>query len=148
MGFADYFLIVWDYVKFAKKSNIYVGPGRGSAGASLIAYCLGITDIDPIKYNLLFERFLNPERVSMPDIDIDFEHEKREEVINYCINKYGKKKVVPIITFGTLGAKQALRDVGKAMDIELGLIDSLCKLIESVGLLYTINFKIEKIVLI
>ena len=90
-----------------------------------------ITDVDPIKYNLLFERFLNPERVSMPDIDIDFEHEKREEVINYCINKYGSKRVVPIITFGTLGAKQALRDVAKAMDIELGLVDSLCKLIDS-----------------
>jgi len=131
MGFCDYFLIVSDYVKYAKENNIIVGTGRGSAVGSLVSYCLMITDVDPIKYNLLFERFLNPERVSMPDIDIDFEHEKREEVINYCINKYGSKRVVPIITFGTLGAKQALRDVAKAMDIELGLVDNLCKLIDS-----------------
>ena len=131
MGFCDYFLIVSDYVKYAKDNNIIVGTGRGSAVGSLVSYCLRITDVDPIKYNLLFERFLNPERVSMPDIDIDFEHEKREEIIDYCIEKYGKKKVVPIITFGTLGAKQAIRDVGKSMDIELGLIDALCKLIDS-----------------
>ena len=131
MGFCDYFLIVSDYVKYAKENNIIVGTGRGSAVGSLASYCLMITDVDPIKYNLLFERFLNPERVSMPDIDIDFEHEKREEVINYCIQKYGAKKVVPIITFGTLGAKQAIRDVGKTLDIELGLIDNLCKLIDS-----------------
>ena len=131
MGFCDYFLIVSDYVKYAKDNNIIVGTGRGSAVGSLVSYCLMITDVDPIKYNLLFERFLNPERISMPDIDIDFEHEKREKVINYCIEKYGSKKVVPIITFGTLGAKQALRDVAKAMDIELGLIDNLCKLIDS-----------------
>ncbi len=131
MGFCDYFLIVSDYVKYAKDNNIIVGSGRGSAVGSLVSYCLMITDVDPIKYNLLFERFLNPERVSMPDIDIDFEHEKREDVINYCINKYGKKRVVPIITFGTLGAKQALRDVGKAMDIELKSVDNMCKLIDS-----------------
>ena len=131
MGFCDYFLIVSDYVNYAKENNIIVGTGRGSAVGSLVAYCLMITDVDPIRYDLLFERFLNPERVSMPDIDIDFEHEKREQVINYCIKKYGEKRVVPIITFGTLGAKQALRDVGKAMDIEQGLIDSLCKLIDS-----------------
>ena len=131
MGFCDYFLIVSDYVEFAKKNNIIVGTGRGSAVGSLVSYCLMITDVDPIKYNLIFERFLNPERVSMPDIDIDFEHEKREEVINYCINKYGEKKVVPIITFGTLGAKQAIRDISKSMDIELGLVDSLCKLVDS-----------------
>ena len=131
MGFCDYFLIVSDYVKYAKENNIIVGTGRGSAVGSLVSYCLMITDVDPIKYNLLFERFLNPERISMPDIDIDFEHEKREEVIKYCINKYGSKKVAPIITFGTLGAKQAIRDVAKAMDIELGLVDNLCKLIDS-----------------
>jgi len=131
MGFCDYFLIVSDYVKYAKENNIIVGTGRGSAVGSLVSYCLMITDVDPIKYNLLFERFLNPERVSMPDIDIDFEHEKREEIINYCIEKYGSKRVVPIITFGTLGAKQAIRDVGKVMDIELGLIDNICKLIDS-----------------
>ena len=131
MGFSDYFLIVSDYVKYAKENNIIVGTGRGSAVGSLVSYCLGITDADPIKYNLLFERFLNPERVSMPDIDIDFEHEKREEVINYCIEKYGKKRVVPIITFGTLGAKGAVRDVGSSMGIDPKLIDSLCKLIDS-----------------
>lgn len=131
MGFCDYFLIVADYVRYAKENNIIVGTGRGSAVGSLVSYCLMITDVDPIKYNLLFERFLNPERISMPDIDIDFEHIKREDVINYCINKYGSKKVVPIITFGTLGAKQAVRDVAKAMDIELGLVDRLCKLIDS-----------------
>ena len=131
MGFCDYFLIVSDYVKYAKENNIIVGTGRGSAVGSLVSYCLMITDVDPIKYNLLFERFLNPERISMPDIDIDFEHEKREDVINYCIEKYGSKKVVPIITFGTLGAKQAIRDVGKSLDIELGLVDTLCKLIDS-----------------
>ena len=131
MGFCDYFLIVSDYVKYAKEHNIIVGTGRGSAVGSLVSYCLGITDADPIKYNLLFERFLNPERISMPDIDIDFEHEKRDEVINYCIEKYGKKKVVPIITFGTLGAKGAVRDVGSSMGIDPKLIDSLCKLIDS-----------------
>lgn len=131
MGFCDYFLIVSDYVRFAKENNIIVGTGRGSAVGSLVSYCLMITDVDPIKYNLLFERFLNPERVSMPDIDIDFEHNKREEVINYCINKYGSKRVVPIITFGTLGAKQALRDVCKALDIEISLVDTICKFIDS-----------------
>ena len=131
MGFCDYFLIVSDYVKYAKENNIIVGTGRGSAVGSLVSYLLMITDVDPLKYNLLFERFLTPERISMPDIDIDFEHDKRDEVINYCIKKYGSKRVVPIITFGTLGAKQALRDVGKSMDIDLGLIDSLCKLIDS-----------------
>ena len=148
MGFCDYFLIVSDYVKFAKENNIIVGTGRGSAVGSLVSYLLMVTDVDPIKYNLLFERFLNPERVSMPDIDIDFEHEKREEVINYCINKYGSKKVVPIITFGTLGAKQALRDVAKTMDIELELIDSLCKLIDSRKNLkenYNSNLKIKQL---
>lgn len=131
MNFCDYFLIVSDYVKYAKDNNIIVGTGRGSAVGSLVSYCLRITDVDPVKYNLLFERFLNPERISMPDIDIDFEHEKREEIINYCMNKYGKKRVVPIITFGTLGAKQAIRDVGKALDIELGLVDNLCRQIDS-----------------
>ena len=131
MDFCDYFLITADYVNYAKENNIIVGSGRGSAVGSLVAYCLMITDVDPIKYNLLFERFLNPERVSMPDIDIDFEHEKREDVINYCINKYGKKRVMPIITFGTLGAKQALRDVGKAMNVDLHLIDNISKLIDS-----------------
>ena len=131
MGFCDYFLIVSDYVNYAKENNIIVGTGRGSAVGSLVSYCLKITDVDPIKYNLFFERFLNPERISMPDIDIDFEHEKRMGVINYCINKYGEKKVAPIITFGTLGCKQALRDVGRSMEIEQDLVDKLCKLVSS-----------------
>ena len=131
MGFCDYFLIVSDYVHFAKKNNIIVGTGRGSAVGSLVSYCLNITDVDPIKYNLLFERFLNPERISMPDIDIDFEHEKRDLVIDYCRRKYGEKKVAPIIAFGTLGAKQAIRDVGRGMNVDLNLIDSMCKLIDS-----------------
>ncbi len=131
MGFCNYFLVVWDYVKFAKNSGILVGPGRGSAAGSLVAYLLDITTIDPIVYNLIFERFLNPERITMPDIDIDFEYTRREEVINYCINKYGSKKVAPIITFGTLGAKQVLRDVGKTLDISLSDIDYFTKLFDS-----------------
>ena len=131
MGFCDYFLIVYDYVKYARDNNIIVGSGRGSAVGSLVSYCLGITDVDPIKYNLIFERFLNPERVSMPDIDIDFEHLKREDMINYCISKYGEKRVAPIIAFGTLASKQAIRDVGRCLNVDLKLIDSLCKLIDS-----------------
>ncbi|NLL44228.1 MAG: DNA polymerase III subunit alpha [Mollicutes bacterium] len=131
MGFGNYFLVVWDYVKYAKDQGILVGPGRGSAAGSLVSYCLNITDVDPLKYNLLFERFLNPERITMPDIDIDFEYNRREEVINYCINKYGIKRVAPIITFGTLGAKQAIRDVGRAMDIDLKIIDHICHFIDS-----------------
>lgn len=131
MGFNDYFLIVYDYVNYARTHNIIVGPGRGSAVGSLVAYVLGITDVDPLKYDLLFERFLNVERISMPDIDIDFEHTKREEIIRYCISKYGEKSVAPIITFGTMGSKQAIRDIGKAMDIELKLIDGLCKQLDS-----------------
>ena len=131
MGFCDYFLIVYDYVEFAKNNNIIVGTGRGSAVGSLVSFCLSITDVDPIKYNLIFERFLNPERISMPDIDIDFEHLKREEVINYCITKYGEKRVAPIIAFGTLACKQALRDVGRALNIELKYIDNMCKLVDA-----------------
>ena len=131
MGFSDYFLIVSDYVNYAKENNIIVGCGRGSAVSSLVAYVLNITDVDPIKYDLLFERFLNPERINMPDIDIDFEHEKRDDVINYCINKYGIKKVAPIIAFGTLGAKAAIRDVGRSLEINLTLIDNICKLLDS-----------------
>ena len=148
MGFCDYFLIVSDYVKYAKENNIIVGSGRGSAVGSLVSYCLMITDVDPIKYDLLFERFLNPERVSMPDIDIDFEHIKREDVINYCIDKYGKKRVVPIITFGTLGAKQAIRDVAKTMDIDISIVDGICKLIDSNKSLvenYNTNKKIKNL---
>lgn len=131
MGFCNYFLVVYDYVKYAKEHGILVGPGRGSAAGSLVSYLLNITTIDPIKYNLLFERFLNPERVTMPDIDIDFQYDRREEVINYCVNKYGNKKVAGIITFNTLGAKQAIRDIGRVMDINLNKIDALTKLIDS-----------------
>jgi len=128
MGFNDYFLIVYDYVLYAKKNNILVGPGRGSAAGSLVSYTLGITDIDPIKYNLLFERFLNPERVTMPDIDIDFDATKRQEVIDYVINKYGEKKVVGIITFNTLGAKQVIRDIGRVLNLKQSLIDTVAKM--------------------
>ncbi len=131
MNFCNYFLVVWDYVKYAKENNIYVGPGRGSAAGSLVSYFLNITEIDPIKYNLLFERFLNPERITMPDIDIDFEDQKRDEVIKYCINKYGLKKVAPIITFGTMKSKQAIRDVARVMDIELNIVDFICKKIDA-----------------
>ena len=131
MGFCNYFLVVWDYVKYAKENNILVGPGRGSAAGSLVSYCLGITTIDPIKYNLLFERFLNPERISMPDIDIDFEYTKRDDVLKYCINKYGIKKVAPIITFGTLGSKQVIRDVGKCLNMDNRIVDSIAKKIDS-----------------
>ena len=127
MGFVDYFLVVWDYVKYAKKNNIMVGPGRGSAASSLVSYSLGITDIDPIKYNLLFERFLNPERVTMPDIDIDFDAEKRDQVIRYVEEKYGKKKVSGIITFSNLLAKQVIRDLGRVLDISTYKIDNLVK---------------------
>ena len=131
MGFCNYFLVVWDYVRYAKEQGILVGPGRGSAGGSLVAYCLNITTIDPVKYDLLFERFLNPERVTMPDIDIDFEDERREEVISYCIEKYGLKKVAGIIAFGTLASRQALRDVGRVMNIPLKEIDMVCKMTDN-----------------
>ena len=131
MGFCNYFLVVWDFVKYAKEHDIYIGPGRGSAAGSLVSYCLNITTIDPIKYNLLFERFLNPERVTMPDIDIDMQDNKRDEIINYCINKYGTKRVVPIIAFGTLASKQVIRDVGRTMDIDLKIIDYICKNLDS-----------------
>ncbi len=127
MGFCNYFLVVWDYVKYAKFNNILVGPGRGSAAGSLVSYTLGITDIDPLKYGLLFERFLNPERVTMPDIDIDFDSEKREQVIDYVTNKYGEKKVAGIITFNTLGAKQVIRDVGRVLNISQPIIDDIAK---------------------
>ncbi|MDD2377285.1 MAG: DNA polymerase III subunit alpha [Bacilli bacterium] len=131
MGFCNYFLVVWDLIKYAKDNGILVGPGRGSAAGSLVAYVLNITTIDPIKYNLLFERFLNVERITMPDIDIDFQDTKRDQVLNYCINKYGIKRVVPIIAFGTLGAKQAVRDVGRVLDIDTKVIDRLCGLLDS-----------------
>jgi DNA polymerase-3 subunit alpha len=116
MGFCDYFLVVADLINYAKQNNILIGPGRGSAVGSLVAYLLNIITIDPLKYDLLFERFLNPERITMPDIDIDIEDSKRDTIINYCINKYGLKKVVPIIAFGTMGSKQAIRDIGRVIN--------------------------------
>ena len=129
MGYVDYFLIVWDFIRFAKSQDIAVGPGRGSAAGSIVAYCLEITNIDPIRYQLIFERFLNPERVSMPDIDIDFCYERRQEVIDYVYEKYGKDKVVQIVTFGTMAARMAVRDVGRAMDIPYAQVDRVAKMI-------------------
>lgn len=129
MGYVEYFLIVWDFINYARRSGIMVGPGRGSAAGSIVAYALKITDIDPIKYDLIFERFLNPERVSMPDIDIDFCYERRGEVINYVIEKYGADKVAQIITFGTMKAKAAVRDVGRAMNMSYGEVDVIAKAI-------------------
>ena len=129
MGYVDYFLIVWDFINYAKSNGIMVGPGRGSAAGSIVAYALKITNIDPIKYNLLFERFLNPERVSMPDIDIDFCYERRQEVIDYVSRKYGSEKVVQIVTFGTMLAKGVIRDVGRVMDLPYAYVDSLAKMI-------------------
>jgi len=127
MHFEDYFLVVYDYIKFAKQNGILVGPGRGSAAGSLVSFCLGITEVDPIKYNLLFERFLNPERITMPDIDTDFPDIARDRVINYVKEKYGDENVAGIITFGTLGSKQAVRDVGRVLNINNKDIDYLCK---------------------
>lgn len=129
MGFVDYFLIVWDFVNYAKKNGIPVGPGRGSAAGSIVSYCLAITDIEPLRYGLLFERFLNPERVSMPDIDIDFCVNRRQEVIDYVIQKYGSDKVVQIVTFGTMAAKMCIRDVGRAMALPYNLCDKVAKAI-------------------
>ena len=129
MGYVDYFLIVWDFIHFARKNHIMVGPGRGSAAGSIVSYCLEITNIDPIKYDLLFERFLNPERVSMPDIDIDFCYERRQEVIDYVVQKYGKEQVVQIVTFGTLAAKGVIRDVGRVLDLPYSLCDSIAKMV-------------------
>ena len=129
MGYVEYFLIVWDYIHYAKEHDIGVGPGRGSAAGSVVSYCLGITDIDPEKYQLVFERFLNPERVSMPDIDVDFAYERRQEVIDYVGRKYGKERVVQIITFGTLAAKGVVRDVGRVLDLPYARCDQIAKLI-------------------
>ncbi len=129
MGYVDYFLIVWDFIKYARDHGISVGPGRGSAAGSIVSYCLGITSIDPIKYNLLFERFLNPERVSMPDIDVDFCFERRQEVIDYVVRKYGTDRVVQIVTFGTMAARGVIRDVGRVMDLPYAFVDSIAKMI-------------------
>lgn len=131
MGYVDYFLIVWDFIKYARDHDIMVGPGRGSAAGSLVAYTLGITQLDPIKYDLLFERFLNPERVSMPDIDVDFCFERRQEVIDYVVGKYGKDRVVQIVTFGTLAARGVIRDVGRVLDMPYSQVDVIAKMIPS-----------------
>ena len=139
MGYVDYFLIVWDFINYARTNGIMVGPGRGSAAGSIVSYCLGITNIDPIKYQLLFERFLNPERVSMPDIDIDFCFERRQEVIDYVVRKYGAEKVAQIVTFGTLAAKGVVRDVGRVMDLPYAFVDSISKMIPK-----ELNITLEK----
>ncbi len=139
MGYVDYFLIVWDFIHYAKENGIAVGPGRGSAAGSIVAYCLEITDIDPIRYQLLFERFLNPERVSMPDIDVDFCYERRQEVIDYVVRKYGKEQVVQIITFGTMAARAVIRDVGRVLDIPYAKVDSISKMVPN-----ELNITIDK----
>ncbi len=129
MGYTDYYLIVVDFVQYAKDQGIPVGPGRGSGAGSIAAYCIGITDIDPMKYDLLFERFLNPERVSMPDFDIDFCYERRQEVIDYVTRKYGADHVAQIVTFGTLAARAAIRDVGRVMGMPYAAVDAVAKLV-------------------
>ena len=139
MGYVDYFLIVWDFIKYARDHEISVGPGRGSAAGSIVSYCLGITNIDPIRYQLLFERFLNPERVSMPDIDIDFCFERRQEVIDYVVRKYGKDRVVQIVTFGTMAARGVIRDVGRVMDLPYAFVDTIAKMIPT-----ELNITIDK----
>ena len=133
MGFSSYFLIVWDFIKFAKDRRIPVGPGRGSSAGSLVAYCLDITDIDPLRYDLIFERFLNPERVSMPDIDIDFCVQGRAEVINHVTQLYGRDSVCQIITFGTMASKAAIKDVGRALDMAYADVEKIAKLIRDEG---------------
>ncbi len=143
MGYVDYFLIVWDFINYARNNGIPVGPGRGSAAGSMVAYCLKITNIEPIRYSLLFERFLNPERVSMPDIDVDFCYNRRQEVIDYVGEKYGTDKVVQIVTFGTLAAKGVIRDVGRVMDLPYALVDSIARMIPG-ELNITIDKALEK----
>ena len=129
MGYVDYFLIVWDFIRFARSKNIEVGPGRGSGAGSICAYALAITEVDPIRYSLLFERFLNPDRISMPDIDIDFCYERRGEVIDYVIEKYGADHVAQIITFGTMAARAVIRDVGRALNMGYGEVDAIAKMV-------------------
>lgn len=143
MGYVDYFLIVWDYINWAKSQGIPVGPGRGSGAGSIVAYAIGITDIDPIKYSLIFERFLNPERISMPDFDVDFCYERRQEVIDYVSRKYGEDHVSQIITFGTMSARMVIRDVGRALDVSYAETDKLAKMIPN-ELHITINKALEQ----
>ena len=139
MGFAGYFLVVWDFIRFARQHGIAVGPGRGSSAGSLVAYCLGITNVDPIRYGLLFERFLNPERISMPDMDIDFADDRRDEVIRYVAERYGRDRVAHIITFGTLGAKAAIRDVGRVLGMPYADVDRIAKLVPNFPLNITLD---------
>ena len=139
MQFSGYFLIVWDFIRYAKERNIPVGPGRGSAAGSLVAYALSITDIDPLQNELLFERFLNPERISMPDIDIDFCMNRRGEVIEYVTQKYGRDQVAQIITFGTMATKAAMKDSGRAMDIPYAEVDRIVKMVPA-----TLNITIDQ----
>ena len=139
MKFPGYFLVVWDFIRYARAQGIPVGPGRGSAAGSLVSYALQITDVDPMQYDLLFERFLNPERVSLPDIDIDFCMRRRGEVIEYVTEKYGRENVAQIITFGTMAAKAAMKDVGRAMDMPYGEVDRLAKIIPA-----TLNIKLKE----
>ena len=150
MGFADYFLIVYDFIKYAKTNDILVGPGRGSAPGSLVAYVLGITDVDPLAYNLLFERFLNPERISMPDIDTDFPDKKRDQVIKYVGNKYGNDHVAHICTFGTFKIRMALRDVSKVLQVNEKIINEVLKFVKNdddkINDLVKNNQKLKKIV--
>jgi len=144
MGFAGYFLVVWDFIRYAREQGIAVGPGRGSSAGSLTAYCLGITNIDPIRYGLLFERFLNPERISMPDMDIDFSDDRRDEVIRYVAERYGRDRVAHIITFGTLGAKAAIRDVGRVLGMPYGDVDRIAKLVPNFPLNITLDDAYQK----
>ena len=144
MGFAGYFLVVWDFIRYAREQGIAVGPGRGSSAGSLVAYCLGITNIDPMRYGLLFERFLNPERISMPDMDIDFADDRRDEVIRYVAERYGRDRVAHIITFGTLGAKAAIRDVGRVLGMPYGDVDRIAKLVPNFPLNITLDDAYQK----
>ncbi len=144
MGFSGYFLVVWDFIAYARRQGIAVGPGRGSSAGSLVAYCLGITNVDPIRYGLLFERFLNPERISMPDMDIDFADDRRDEVIRYVVDRYGADRVAHIITFGTMGAKAVIRDVGRVLGLSYGEADRLAKLVPGFPLNITLDDALEK----
>ena len=129
MGYVDYFLIVWDFIHYSREQGIIVGPGRGSAAGSIVAYSLEITNIDPLAFDLLFERFLNPERVTMPDIDVDFCYERRQEVIEYVTGKYGRDHVAQIVTFGTMAARGVIRDVGRVLDMPYAYVDTIAKMI-------------------
>src|SRR6185295_10632244 len=144
MQFSGYFLVVWDFIKYAKDRGIAVGPGRGSAAASLVAYCLGITTVDPIRYGLVFERFLNPERISMPDMDIDFADDRRDEVIRYVVDRYGSDRVAHIITFGTMGAKAVIRDVARVLGFSYGEADRIAKLVPGFPLNISLDEALEK----